>query len=265
MQNELGSLDAQAVPTDVSTEAFTRRDALKTIGLAAVGAPLAWAGLAASPSTSEAQGSATSANATVATQPYVLPPLPYGPNDLDSFLSAEILGLHHDKHHNAYVEGLNKALASLAQAHQDANYAAVKDLTRAVAFHGSGHILHTLYWNSMSPKGGGEPGGQLKALLESSFGTIDAFRKHFAAASKAAEASGWGILAYEPLGERLLVLAAESHQQMGLAGSIPLLVCDVWEHAYYLKYQNRRADYVDGFWNVANWSFAAERLAAARG
>ncbi|MBK8229209.1 MAG: superoxide dismutase [Candidatus Eisenbacteria bacterium] len=240
----------------------TRREVLRTIGLAAVGAPFLFSGLG---SPASAQSSATSAAATPAPKQYLLPPLPYGTGDLDSYLSTEILEFHHDKHHAAYVEGLNKALASLAQARQEANFSAVKDLSRAVAFHGSGHILHTLYWNSMSPKGGGEPTGLLQAMLESSFGTVDAFRKQFAAATKAAEASAWGILAYEPMGDRLLVLAAESHQQMGLQGSVPLLVCDVWEHAYYLRYQNRRADYVDGFWSVVNWAFAAERLAAARG
>ena len=254
----------EAVPTDLSPETLTRREALRTISLAAMGAPLVFGALASSPTLGRAQTASTSANATAAPKEYSLPPLPYGSKDLDSFLSEEILTLHHDKHHNAYVEGLNKALASLAQAHQDANYGAVKDLSRAIAFHGSGHVLHSLYWNSMSPKGGGEPSGVLKAMLEASFGTVDAFRKHFSAATKAAEASGWGILAYEPMAERLLVLAAESHQQMGLHGSIPLLVCDVWEHAYYLKYQNRRGEYVDGFWNVVNWGFAADRLAAAK-
>ncbi|MBK6940748.1 MAG: superoxide dismutase [Planctomycetes bacterium] len=193
-----------------------------------------------------------------------LPPLPYAKDALDGYLSAEILGLHHEKHHGAAVKGLNEALAALSESRAKNDYGRIKDLTRAVAFNGSSHILHSLYWDSMSPKGGGEPGADLAKELERSFGSVDAFRKQFAAAAKNAEASGWGILAYEPMLDRCVVLAAESHQQMALVGAIPLLVCDVWEHAYYLRYQNKRADYVDGFWTVANWEFAGRRLTAAR-
>lgn len=196
---------------------------------------------------------------------YALPPLPYPKDALDGFLSAEILELHHDKHHAAYVQGVNKAIADLADARAKGNFDAVKGITRNLAFNGSGHVLHSLYWNSMSPKGGGDPAdAALKQGLEASFGSVDGFRKHFGAASKAGEASAWGILAYEAVADRLLVLVAESHQQMGFHGCVPLIVCDVWEHAYYLKYQNRRADYVDKFFDVINWKFAAERLAAAR-
>jgi len=196
---------------------------------------------------------------------YSLAPLPYANNALDGYLSAEILELHHDKHHAGYVAGLNKALADLVQARAEGKFAAVKPLSRAVAFHGSGHILHTIYWNSMSPNGGGKPSGDLAAAIDTSFGSVDAFRAHFAEATKNAEASGWGVLAYEPLGDRLLVLAAEVHQQMAVQGAVPLLVCDVWEHAYYLRYQNRRPEYVDKFFDVVNWDSAAERLAKARG
>jgi Fe-Mn family superoxide dismutase len=196
---------------------------------------------------------------------YELPPLPYSKDALDGFLSAEILELHHDKHHAGYVKGLNGALAALEEARQKGDWSSVKALSRAVAFHGSGHLLHSLYWHSMSPDGGGAPTGAMAAAIDASFGSFDAFRAHFAAATKAAEASGWGILCYEPLGDRLLVTAAESHQQMAFQGAAPLLVCDVWEHAYYLRYQNRRAEYVDGFLEVANWKFAAERLMAVRG
>lgn len=238
-------------PSD-DESSVTRRDALKLLGLA--GGSL-WFG-------SEALAQATPPAAPAG--PYKLDPLPYDKGALSAFLPAEILELHHGKHHAGYVTGLNKALADLAQARTDGNFAAVKDLSRAVAFHGSGHVLHTLYWSSMSPSGGGEPAGGLKAAIEKSFGSVDAMRKHFAAATKAAEASGWGILAYEPMADQLVILAAEAHQQMGLHGSTPLLVCDVWEHAYYLKYMNKRADYVDGFMGVINWTFAAERLQAAR-
>src|SRR5690606_34016789 len=113
---------------------------------------------------------------------------------------------------------------------EKSDFANVKALERSLAFNGSGHVLHSLYWNSMTPKGGGEPKGALKSALESSFGSVDAFRKHFAAATKAAEASAWGVLAYEPLGKRLVVIAAEDHQNMSVQGAVPLLCCDVWEH-----------------------------------
>lgn len=197
-------------------------------------------------------------------KPYVLPPLPYAKNALDGYLSAEILEIHHDKHHAGYVKGLNDAMASMEAARKKGDFSQIKSLERALAFHGSGHVLHTLYWNSMSPKGGGNPTGDLKQAIETSFGSVDAFRKQFAAATKAAEASSWGALAWEPLGNRLIVLALEDHQNMGFQGSIPLMVCDVWEHAYYLRYKNDRGSYVDKFFDVVNWDFAAKRLKEAR-
>ena len=198
--------------------------------------------------------------------PYTLPELPYATNALDGFLSREILELHHGKHHKAYVDGLNKALADLTEARASGNWGAVKGLERNLAFHGSGHVLHSLYWNSLSPSGGGAPkDGPLKTMIDRDFGSFDAFRKHFGEATKAAEASSWGVLAWEPMGRRLLVMAVEDHQNMQFAGAVPLLVCDVWEHAYYLRYQNRRAEYVDKFFDVANWAFAEQRLAKAAG
>jgi Fe-Mn family superoxide dismutase len=195
---------------------------------------------------------------------YELPPLPYSKDALDGFLSAEILELHHDKHHAGYVNGANDALARLEEARKNNNLAAVKALTRTLAFHGSGHVLHTIYWNSMSPEGGGKPTGEIGTAIDQSFGSFDAFREHFTAATINAEASGWGVLAHEPIGNRLVILAAESHQQMGLPGAIPLIVCDVWEHAYYLRYQNRRPEYVKGFFDVINWKYAEERLKKAK-
>jgi Fe-Mn family superoxide dismutase len=195
---------------------------------------------------------------------YELPPLPYPSDALDGFLSAEILEIHHGEHHRKYVDGLNEALSQLADCRREDDLERVGALSRKLAFNGSGHVLHTLYWSSMSPDGGGEPEGDLRSALEACFGSVDQFRAHFRAAAIQAEASGWGVLAYEPFGHRLVVTAAESHQQMVLQGAIPLLVCDVWEHAYYLRYQNRRADYVGGFFDVVNWDYAGRRLVRAR-
>lgn len=245
----------------------SRRDALKLFGVAAAGGILALGSAPVSGSAdvaAQSGGGVAGEGAATGLPEYQLPPLPYATNALDGFLSSEILELHHAKHHAAYVKGLNSALSSLSEARREGKFDAVKDLTRAVAFHGSGHVLHSLYWASMSPSGGGGPTGDLAAGLSASFGSVDAFRQQFAAAAKAAEASAWAMLVYEPLGDRLLILAPESHQQMGLPGCVPLIVCDVWEHAYYLRYQNRRADYVDGFFGVMDWSFAARRLAGAR-
>ena len=241
-------------PTTSEPADPSRRRVLGMMMGAAVAAPIlaGRTALAGSP-----HGAAPSAE-------YTLPPLPYPTNALDGFLSQEILELHHGKHHAGYVRGLNETLVAMAEAREKGNFASIKSLSRALAFHGSGHVLHTTYWHSMSPSGGGEPGPVLRALLGKSFGSTDAFRQHFAAATKATEASGWGILAYESLGDRLLVLTAESHQQMGVPGTLPLLACDVWEHAYYLRYRNRRAEYVDRFFEVINWGFAERHLAALR-
>ena len=230
-----------------------RRDALGLMGLAAA-APLLKACKA--PDVALAIGA-------LEVESYVLPPLPYSYEAFNGFLSSEILHIHHDKHHAGYVKGLNATFEKLADARARNDMASVKSLSRALAFHGSGHALHSLYWNSMSPSGGGKPAGEMKKMIDASFGSYAGFKANFTAASKKAEASGWGILAYEPIGSRLIVTVAESHEQMGFQGAVPLVVCDVWEHAYYLRYQNRRADYIKAFMHVINWPFVASQYAIA--
>lgn len=252
-----------------------RRKVLGLMAGAAIGAPLlaASGANAATPAPPPAPGKSAAgkqapppAGGSPAKAPaeYTLPPLPYPKNALDSYLSAEILELHHDKHHAAYVRGLNAAVAGLAEARAKSDFAQVKALERALAFNGSGHVLHSLYWNSMSPNGGGDPKGPLQSAIVTSFGSVDSFRKQFAAAAKAAEASAWAVLAYEPLGDRLVVFAPENHQNMGFQGAQPLLCCDVWEHAYYLRYKADRGTYVDKFFDVINWDYAAKRLQSVR-
>jgi len=194
--------------------------------------------------------------------PYALPPLPYPYDALEPTIDAATMKLHHDLHHASYVKGLNAALDKLAEARKSGDYAAVKALSREVAFHGSGHLLHCCFWTNMTPSKT-EPKGELKATLERDFGSLDAFKAQFGNAAKQVEGSGWGILAFEPLSKRLLVLEAEKHQNLSVWGVHPLLVLDVWEHAYYLKYNNRRPEYVDAFWNVVNWDDVAARLDAA--
>ncbi len=194
---------------------------------------------------------------------YKLPKLPYAYDALEPIHEERTLRIHHDRHHAGYVNGLNATLDALAGARKEGDMKQIKALSRNLAFHGSGHVLHTLYWNSMTP-GGSDMPDPLAAALKKSFGSAEAGKSQFAAATKSVEASGWGILAYEPLSGDLVVLQAEKHQDLAIWGVAPLLVCDVWEHAYYLQYANKRGDWVDGFMKLANWDFAGQMLAAAQ-
>ncbi len=193
---------------------------------------------------------------------YVLPTLPYRYDALEPFYDTKTVEIHYTKHHAASVAGLNAALEKLQAARDANNYIAIKALSRDLAFNSSGHILHTLFWQSMIP-GGSKMPDELTKAMANSFGSVESAKSQFAAATKAVEASGWGILAYEPMSDKLLVLQAEKHQDLTVWGVIPLLVCDVWEHAYYLKYANDRGQWVDNFMKLANWDFAAARLAQA--
>jgi Fe-Mn family superoxide dismutase len=201
------------------------------------------------------------ATAPAGPEAYTLPPLPY--KSLEPVIDDATLALHHDKHHAGYVKGANAALEALAKAREAGDFALVKHWERELAFHASGHVLHSLYWTSMRPGGRGEPSAALAQAIEASFGSKEKMLAQFAAATKAVEASGWGVLAWEPLGRRLVVLQAERHQDLTVWGCVPILVCDVWEHAYYLKYQNRRADYVDAAMGILDWQSASERFSQA--
>jgi Fe-Mn family superoxide dismutase len=235
---------------------------MKSVGLGTVAAALG--GSAACAAQGGAAAGSPIAAAAAAADNYTLPPLPYGYDALEPFLGRQTLTLHHDKHHQGYVNGLNGVLGKLRDARAAGDYGDIKSLSRDLAFHGSGHVLHTMYWQSMRP--GGRPlEGEFAAAVRGDFGSTEAFLQQFAAATKAVEASGWGVVAYEPIGDRVLVLQAEKHQDLTVWGVTPLLVCDVWEHAYYLDYQNRRGEYVDAFMGVADWGFAAERYTEARG
>jgi Fe-Mn family superoxide dismutase len=189
---------------------------------------------------------------------YVLPPLPYPKEALEPHIDAQTMDIHHTKHHAAYVAGLNKALKELRNVRSGGDAALIKHWSREVSFHGSGHINHTLFWNMMAPPGkggGGQPSGKLAAAIERDFGAFDQFLAHFKAAAGQVEGGGWAWLVYEPLAKQLVIIQEEKQQDMMLTGARPILGIDVWEHAYYLKYQNRRSDYVTGFFNVVNWGF----------
>jgi Fe-Mn family superoxide dismutase len=194
---------------------------------------------------------------------YELPPLPYAYDALEPSYDEQTVRLHHDKHHAGYVAGLNKALDELAGARSSGNYALIKHWERELAFHGAGHLLHTLFWENMVPNGGGQPGGELAAQITADFGSFDAFQSQFAAAANAVEGSGWCLLGWSPALSKLVILQIEKHQDLTVWGVLPLLVVDVWEHAYYLKYQNRRAEWIGQWWNLVNWADVAGRFARA--
>lgn len=197
---------------------------------------------------------------------YELPPLPYAPDALEPHIDSQTMTIHHGKHHAAYVKGLNAALKALFDIRAGSGDASlISHWSRQLSFHGSGHINHTLFWLGMAPAGkggGGMPTGKLLAQIERDFGSYEQFVAHFKAAAAAVEGSGWGWLAWEPVARQLLVLQMENQQKLLLTGVIPILGVDVWEHAYYLKFQNRRADYLDAYMNVVNWPWAGARFEA---
>jgi Fe-Mn family superoxide dismutase len=194
---------------------------------------------------------------------YTLPDLAYDPGALEPHLSGQIVELHHAKHHAAYVAGANTALEKLAAARASGEYDALVGLEKSLAFNLGGHVLHSMYWTNLSPDGGGRPDGELAAAIDEHFGSFEAFQAHFGQATTLAQGSGWGILSYEPLGRRLIIEQLEVHHQNTTLGAVPLLAIDAWEHAYYLQYNNRRADYVTAIWNIINWADIAGRFAAA--
>ncbi|MFK9093138.1 superoxide dismutase [Bacillus salipaludis] len=184
---------------------------------------------------------------------HTLPELPYPYNALEPYVSEEIMRLHHDKHHRSYVDGLNKAELNLKKARETNDFSFIKHWSRELAFHGSGHYLHTIFWRNMSPNGGGGPEGLLKGEMEGYFGSFEAFKKQFSEAAKQVEGVGWALLVWSPRARHLEVLQTERHMLLTQWDTIPLLVLDVWEHAYYLQYKNNRAAYVDQWWNLVNW------------
>ncbi|MED3624901.1 superoxide dismutase [Neobacillus thermocopriae] len=193
-----------------------------------------------------------------------LPALPYSYDALEPYISAEIMRLHHDKHHRSYVDGLNKAELKLKQARERNDYSLVKHWSRELAFHGSGHYLHSIFWNNMSPNGGGAPKGMLRDEINRYFGSFQTFKKHFSEAAKQVEGVGWSILVWSPRAKHLEILQSERHMLLTQWDTLPILVLDVWEHAYYLQYKNNRADYVENWWNIVNWDDVERRFERAR-
>lgn len=188
-------------------------------------------------------------------------PLLYAYDALEPHIDAQTMHLHHDIHHNGYVTGMNNAEKKLAEARETGDYSLIKHWSRELAFHGSGHILHQMFWENMSPDGGGEPSRGLAEAVIRDFGSFENFKNHFTAAANAVEGSGWAILAVMP-GEQkeLRIFQAEKHQDLTIWGVKPILVLDVWEHAYYLKYQNKRPEFTRAFFNIINWNDVENRF-----
>lgn len=194
---------------------------------------------------------------------YTLPDLQYDYGSLEPHISGKIMELHHDKHHSAYVEGANKALDSLDEARDKEDFTRLSALEKALAFNLSGHVLHSLFWQNLTPKGGGEPEGELARAIKRDFGSFSTFKKQMKEVAGTIMGSGWAALVWEPLGKRLLTTQIYDHQSNSSQGGVPLMVLDAWEHAFYLQYQNRKTEFFDAIWSVWDWEDVAVRFDAA--
>ncbi|MDN5749683.1 MAG: superoxide dismutase [Pseudonocardia sp.] len=194
---------------------------------------------------------------------YALPDLPYDYNALEPHISAEIMELHHSKHHATYVKGLNAAMEKLAAARDAGDFGPIVGLEKTLAFNLGGHINHSLFWQNLSPDGGGKPTGDLAAAIDDQFGSFDAFQGQFTAASTTIQGSGWGVLGFDHLGQKLHILQLWDQQANVPVGITPIVMLDMWEHAFYLQYKNVKPDYVKAWWNVVNWADAGARFDAA--
>ena len=195
---------------------------------------------------------------------YTLPDLPYDYAALEPSISGRIMELHHSKHHNTYVTALNQTIEKLAAAREGGDFGAIVGLEKTLAFNLGGHVNHSIFWKNLSPDGGDKPSGELAAAIDDSFGSFDAFQAHFTAAATTIQGSGWAILGWDVLGSRLLVHQLYDQQAQLPAGQIPVVMLDMWEHAFYLQYRNVKPDYVKAWWNVVNWTDAEARFTAAR-
>lgn len=203
---------------------------------------------------------------------YELPKLPYAYNALEPHIDAQTMEIHHTKHHQAYTNGLNTALESLSAELQNMELTKLlasldkvpENVKGAVNFHGGGYDNHTLFWNNMKPNGGGEPGGSVADAIKSSFGGFAQFKEKFSKDTGAIQGSGWGWLAYNPQSKKVEFTTMPNQTSPRTKGLVPLLGLDVWEHAYYLKYQNKRPDYIAAWWNVVNWGEVDNRLSKAK-
>ena len=195
---------------------------------------------------------------------YSLPDLAYDPGALEPHISGRIMELHHDKQHAAYVKGANAALAMLDEQREKGDFTTISMLEKNLAFNVSGHVLHSVFWTNLSPDGGGQPTGDLAKLVDETFGGFPTFRQQMTQAASTIQGSGWALASWEPVAGRLVVQQVHDHQGNHGQGTVPLFAIDVWEHAFYLQYENRKAEYLEVIWNVVNWADVSERLSRAR-
>jgi Fe-Mn family superoxide dismutase len=195
---------------------------------------------------------------------YTLPDLPYDYAALEPHISGRIMELHHDKHHATYVGGANTALEKLAEARDKNDFGAVAGLEKNLAFNLGGHVNHSVFWQNLSPEGGDKPVGELAAAIDEFFGSFDKFQAHFAANALAIQGSGWSILAWDSIGKKLVIVQLYDQQANLALGLVPVVVLDMWEHAFYLDYVNVKADYVKAWWNIVSWADAGARFDRAR-
>jgi Fe-Mn family superoxide dismutase len=200
----------------------------------------------------------------MADQTYTLPDLTYDYGALEPHISGEIMQLHHDKHHAAYVKGANEALEKLATAREKDDFSTISQLEKNLAFHLSGHVLHSIFWTNLGPGGGGEPSGVVAEQIGKDFGSFERFRSHMIEAANTIQGSGWALASWEPTGGRIIVQQVHDHQGNHGQGTDPLLAIDAWEHAYYLQYKNVKADFFHAVWNVFDWQDVTSRLEASR-
>jgi Fe-Mn family superoxide dismutase len=252
-----------------TSDSLSRRDALKTLG---AGAALIGLGAfsfeaAAAETRRTAPDSIVSGGGT--SQPFTLPELGYAYDALEPHIDQRTMEIHHSKHHQAYITNANKALADVAQLKTRSaeellrNLSVVPESIRTTVRNNvGGHVNHAFFWRTIGPKAGGAPDGTLASSIKQTFGSFDAFKAQFADAAMKRFGSGWGWLSVD--GGKLKIHSTANQDSPLIEGAVPLLGIDVWEHAYYLKYQNRRADYLAAFWNVVNWSEVAKNFQAAQ-
>ena len=194
---------------------------------------------------------------------YTLPDLAYDYGALDPHVAGAIMELHHSKHHAAYVAGANTALEKMAESRESGDFATIAGLERALAFNLGGHINHSVFWTNMSPDGGDKPTGELAAAIDEHFGGFEKFQAHFTNTAMTIMGSGWSILAWDTVGKKLIIVQLYDQQGNLPIGVVPLLMLDMWEHAFYLQYKNVKADYVKAWWNVVDWANVQQRFITA--
>ena len=195
---------------------------------------------------------------------YALPDLPYDYAALEPYISGEIMELHHDKHHATYVGGINTAVEQLEEAREAKSFGTLSTLEKNLAFHLGGHVNHSVFWPNMSPDGGDKPTGELAQVIEEYFGGFDSFRAHFEANALSVQGSGWSVLTWDMVAQRPYIIQHFDHQGNVPICMVPLLMLDMWEHAYYLQYKNDKASFVKGWWNIVNWADVQDRFEKAR-